>query len=819
MTENVGAVEITAEVDTKKVGPELSAGVRKAVAEAESEDLFKPLEEAAGKAGEKAGQNLGDGLIRDAQGRIRDAKTGRFVQTAEDTFSEIGKKAGEAAARGTGDELENGLLKRIRSLSGTLAPPFVRTIGAWVVALTPVISQLGAVLLPAVGLLAGIIPVAIGAAASLGILHVAFNGVGKAIKDINGPAKTFQADLKKLGPGARAFVLEIKGIQKPLKQFRDQIQESFFGKFAGTVTMLAKTLLPALHDVILSIASTLGGIGKAIGETLVKSSSIRSLRIILAGVNSSLQDAGKALVKLIPALLTIGEKVTPLIVGLAEAFTKVSDQFGKFVDKSAKTGRLDDFFVSTKEALKLILVIGEDAYTIVKSLLDAGKQAGGGGEIIGVLTTLAGVFKELDKTGGLAAVFEVFNTAFADLGKVIAPLIPSISKFLLALGKDLGKDLTTITPGLTDLVKHGLVPLLDAFTKALPVINPVVNAILSLVNSLAKNKTAVTFAVAAFVGWFTLVAYKNIAGLFQTIALAIQEQLIPALFEMDVALDANPVGLFALAIEAVIAGIILVSLYINQMVQRAGGWKKLWNEFTFYLKFGADAIAGWAEAAWNWVVKIAGGIATFGKSVWAVVSAVFGAIPSAIDEALNRAAILAHKGLKSVLSFIAALPLQIENYGIRIFKAGVSLAKSFGEGIVHGLSYISGVAKSIYGALKGYINDAIGSVNSGIGHVAGFLHIGIPSIPKLANGTITNGPMVATLGESGREVVIPLTRPQRAAKLLRDSGLAAQLGMGQPAVNVAVYIGAERLDDRIDTRVAVANDDTSDALAHGTRGF
>jgi hypothetical protein len=44
-------------------------------------------------------------------------------------------------------------------------------------------------------------------------------------------------------------------------------------------------------------------------------------------------------------------------------------------------------------------------------------------------------------------------------------------------------------------------------------------------------------------------------------------------------------------------------------------------------------------------------------------------------------------------------------------------------------------------------------------------------IPGLANGGIVYGPTRALIGEAGREVVIPLTRPQRAAELAERSGL------------------------------------------------
>ena len=61
----------------------------------------------------------------------------------------------------------------------------------------------------------------------------------------------------------------------------------------------------------------------------------------------------------------------------------------------------------------------------------------------------------------------------------------------------------------------------------------------------------------------------------------------------------------------------------------------------------------------------------------------------------------------------------------------------------------------------------------------------------LANGAIIASRMTATLGEAGREVVIPLTRPMRALQLAEDSGLIGVLSQaaGQRAASAAATGG------------------------------
>jgi hypothetical protein len=49
---------------------------------------------------------------------------------------------------------------------------------------------------------------------------------------------------------------------------------------------------------------------------------------------------------------------------------------------------------------------------------------------------------------------------------------------------------------------------------------------------------------------------------------------------------------------------------------------------------------------------------------------------------------------------------------------------------------------------------------------------------KLADGKIVNSPEIALIGEAGPEVIIPLTRPQRALELMQQSGLIGMTNQG-----------------------------------------
>ena len=75
-------------------------------------------------------------------------------------------------------------------------------------------------------------------------------------------------------------------------------------------------------------------------------------------------------------------------------------------------------------------------------------------------------------------------------------------------------------------------------------------------------------------------------------------------------------------------------------------------------------------------------------------------------------------------------------------------------------------------AIKNWLNDIIGwfegVINIIFSGMPGFVSV---QFPRLANGAIVDKATMAMIGEAGREVVIPLTRPQRAVELAQQSGL------------------------------------------------
>ena len=88
---------------------------------------------------------------------------------------------------------------------------------------------------------------------------------------------------------------------------------------------------------------------------------------------------------------------------------------------------------------------------------------------------------------------------------------------------------------------------------------------------------------------------------------------------------------------------------------------------------------------------------------------------------------------------------------------------------------------------------------------------------EYAEGGIVTNPTQALIGEAGPEVVIPLTKPSRAAQLMQQSGLAGMLTAA--ATMVQVFIGNEQLEGRMVQVVERSNAALGNSLAFGARGL
>lgn len=169
----------------------------------------------------------------------------------------------------------------------------------------------------------------------------------------------------------------------------------------------------------------------------------------------------------------------------------------------------------------------------------------------------------------------------------------------------------------------------------------------------------------------------------------------------------------------------------------------------------------------GWIDGVRSRWSSFWNGLSGIVSGGLSAARSSVDRALN--------GIRDAFNNLSDRVRSILN-GLRDFISGI-------------FSRIQGIVDDIAGAISGAVSAA--------------QNLGNIDLNPFANGGIVNGPTAALVGEAGREVIIPLTRPQRAVELVQQSGLMGLLA-AQGALGAATG-GASGTSPEIHVHSALAD--------------
>jgi phage-related protein len=145
-------------------------------------------------------------------------------------------------------------------------------------------------------------------------------------------------------------------------------------------------------------------------------------------------------------------------------------------------------------------------------------------------------------------------------------------------------------------------------------------------------------------------------------------------------------------------------------------------------------------------------------------------------------AITALPPLVSVLTKLIGVAVQVITQVLKIISAVAKAVTAFGRwaketpAVKRALELVKGAISGVVGVLKTlfeWAGKALGKLKDIGGAIKDFGKGALNKIPgvNLASGGIIAGPTKALVGEAGPEVVIPLTRPQRAAELAEKAGL------------------------------------------------
>ncbi|MFJ8863608.1 phage tail tape measure protein [Streptomyces sp. NPDC102451] len=235
-----------------------------------------------------------------------------------------------------------------------------------------------------------------------------------------------------------------------------------------------------------------------------------------------------------------------------------------------------------------------------------------------------------------------------------------------------------------------------------------------------------------------------------------------AVWAVNAAMLANPVTWIVLGIIALIAVIILIIVYWDELGAAAG---RAWDWIQEKVGQGADWVSGKISGAMAWVRGI-------WDTAWAWIS---GKTASAVSVVLGA------------VGWLSAIPGKVSGW----FGQVVSWISGLPGKISRAAS---GMWDGISRSFKGMVNQLISGWNNlsftiGGGSIMGVsipsLTLSTPNIPMLADGGLVTGPTLAMIGE-GREdeAVLPLSRLEqligvqqdvRAPSVRKTSGAAAEV--------------------------------------------
>jgi hypothetical protein len=822
----LGRAFIEVRADLSQFPGELRTKLEAALREGSAGLKMTEVEDAAGKAGERAGKKLAEGVEKSARDRWKSVGQNAATDFSDGFVAFLGKALFGKAAMWT----------------------------SLIVAAGTAIANL----MPAVYALAGAVPTVLGGlVGTAATLVMAFHGVHAAIgAAFSGNSAKLAADLQKLAPAARSFVLEIAALRPVLHGLQQDVQQAFFVQLEGSITRVTRTLLPTLHSGLTGLGVSLGQVGRQVLAALSTPLAKGALGDMFVSMRTVINSLAPALGALTRAFLTLMSAASPLVTSLGTGLAGLITKFSDWIAKLQNTGALAGFFQAGGAVLSNLGELLGNVLRLFNALVSGLNT--GGSAFIGVLGTIVKLLADLFASAQGQQLLGTLSTLMTILGEllisVVGPLLPSIVALADAFGKQLASALIQLTPYLISLAQN-LIPLLNFVASHADVFGPIVAGFL---------------------------LFSGASKVFDLLVPAIEGATV-AMLGFDAAADANPIGLITLAVEALIAGIVL--LIMNwQTVKHWGeaAWhgiesagKGVWE----WMKGVGGAIGGFFSGIGDWFMNLPGRVGGWLASLPTVLATAFTNAVNAAAEALGFAigfiigeffalpgqivsaltslgtylvgvftaawtwvSSTVATGIDNLIIWFAALPGRIANainsipsmignafknawdWARREVMSGADAVVDFARKLPGRLvGFFDNVGHMILNGLKSGINGVIDSFNSGIDKASSFTHISLPHIPRLGDGGIIDQPTLALLGEKGhREVVLPTDNPARAQELLEQSGLAGMMAQGasaMPVVNVTAILGTGEILKVLDTRVELKMNRQAEKLTSGVRAM
>jgi hypothetical protein len=397
----VGEVRADLVIDNKGTAAE----VRK-----ELEEVGTVADDELGKAGESGGKEFDRGIKkstkntgRDVARQVTDGIEREGIRLLPSKVTTELDRNNNVVRRWVTETVDN-TVREINSAASSggfdkVGETFTSAIGAGfnvsgksplIALLVPVIGIIGELVgaaVQAVGALSSlvfIIPSLIGGAiAQIGVLMVAFQGLGAAIQ---GAFQAKNADelnkaLENLTPSAQEFVRSLLPLKYAWMGIRDLVQESFFKSFGSTLSdiiSVGKPLYNLLTNILPPLSATLGRTLSLLFQFFASGSFINFINTLIYLTDKWLGSFAVSLYTLLDGLARIGTATAPFLEWFGGVFNAGITEFGEWLQTLANDKGFLVWLGDVKEDLaavwEVLKAAGYFLFQFIKNLDEAGGQ-------------------------------------------------------------------------------------------------------------------------------------------------------------------------------------------------------------------------------------------------------------------------------------------------------------------------------------------------------------------------------------------------------------------------------------------------------------
>jgi hypothetical protein len=303
---------------------------------------------------------------------------------------------------------------------------------------------------------------ALGGAAAITTLKLAFSGFGDAVSA--GDPKEFAEATKDMGKEAVNTAKAVRDLKTPLIELKKEVQNRFFTGLAADTKALGGTYFPVLGRQLPGIAGGFGAMAKEAVRALMTPDSVRAVNTTLGQTKIVTEDLKPALGNVVAGILQLGESGSKEFNLFGLSIASATERFKVWATEANKSGQIAQLIRNGREEFAkwgdLFSNVGGIVRTIFRGI--ATDQTDFVGNMVKATAAVGAFLNSTAGQNGLKAFGDLLQTTagitrdvFLQSLLAVAPVIaasgPAIQEFATIIGGTLVAAIQVVGPPLQSL--------------------------------------------------------------------------------------------------------------------------------------------------------------------------------------------------------------------------------------------------------------------------------------------------------------------------------------------------------------------------------